>query len=98
MDMKINDLLQQNREEVLKLAHQHGASRVRVFGSVAKGEDTEASDLDLLVEMEPERDLLDMVAIKQDLEDLLGCRVHVVTEAAVSPYIRERVLKEAIHL
>lgn len=56
------------------------------------------SDLDLLVEMEPERSLLDLVAIKQDLEDLLGCKVHVVTEAAVSPYIRERVLKEAVHL
>ncbi|MFZ5451018.1 MAG: nucleotidyltransferase family protein [Thermodesulfobacteriota bacterium] len=77
--MKINELLRQKREEVLKLAHQHGASRVRVFGSVAKGEDTDASDLDLLVEMELERSLLDMVAIKQDLEDLLGCRVHVVT-------------------
>ena len=96
--MKINERLRQKREEVLKLAHQHGASRVRVFGSVAKGEDTEASDLDLLVEMEPERSLLDLVAIKQDLEDLLGCRVHVVTEAAVSPYLREKVLQEAVHL
>lgn len=96
--MKINELLRQKREEVLKLAHQHGASRVRVFGSVAKGEDTESSDLDLLVEMEPESDLLDMVAIKQDLEDLLGCRVHVVTEAAVSPYLREKVLQEAVNL
>jgi len=96
--MKINERLQQKREEVPKLAHQHGASRVRVFGSVAKGEDTEDSDLDLLVEMEPERSLLDIVAIKQNLEDLLGCRVHVVTEAAVSPYLRERVLNEAVHL
>ncbi|MDD2904395.1 MAG: nucleotidyltransferase family protein [Syntrophales bacterium] len=96
--MKVNERLRQKREEVLKLAHQHGASRVRVFGSVAKGEETEASDLDLLVEMEPERSLLDMVAIKQDLEDLLGCRVHVVTEATVSPYLREKVLQEAVHL
>ena len=71
---------------------------MRVFGSVARGEDTAASDLDLLVEMEPKRSLLDLVAIKQDLEDLLGCRVHVVTEAAVSPYLRERVLQEAVHL
>lgn len=96
--MKINEQLQQKREEVLKIAYQHGASRVRVFGSVAKGEDTESSDLDLLVEMEPESDLLDMVAIKQDLEDLLGCQVHVVTEAAVSPYLREKVLQEAVNL
>lgn len=96
--MRINERTREKREKVLNLAHQHGASRVRVFGSVAKGEDTEASDLDLLVEMEPERSLLDLVAIKQDLEDLLGCRVHVVTEAAVSPYLRERVLQEAVHL
>ena len=96
--MKINELLRQKREEVLKLAHQHGASRVRVFGSVAKGEDTESSDLDLLVEMEPGRSLLDLVAIKQDLEELLGCKVDVVTEASVSPYLRERVLNEAIGL
>jgi len=96
--MKINELLRQKREEVLKLAHQHGASRVRVFGSVAKGEDTESSDLDLLVEMEPGRSLLDLVAIKQDLEELLGCKVDVVTEASVSPYLRERVLNEAMSL
>jgi len=96
--MKIIERLREKREEVLKLAHQHGASRVRVFGSVAKDEDTEASDLDLLVEMESGRSLLDLVAIKQDLEELLGCRVHVVTEAAVSPYLRERVLQEAVHL
>ncbi len=96
--MKINERLRQKREEVLKLAHQHGASRVCVFGSVAKGDDTESSDLDLLVEMEPERSLLDLVAIKQDLEELLGCRVHMVTEAAVSPYIREMMLKEAVRL
>jgi predicted nucleotidyltransferase len=96
--MKVNEILRQKREEVLKLAHQHGAFRVRVFGSVAKGEDTEASDLDLLVEMEPERSLLDLVAIKQDLEDLLGCKVHMVTEAAVSPYFREKVMQEAVHL
>jgi len=96
--MKVNERLRQKREEVLKLAHQHGASQVRVFGSVAKGEDTVGSDLDLLVEMESGRSLLDLVAIKQDLEDLLGCRVHVVTEAAVSPYLRDLVLQEAVHL
>lgn len=65
---------------------------------MAKGEDTAASDLDLLVEMEPGRSLLDLVAIKQDLEDLLGCRVQVDTEAAVSPYLREKVLEEAVRL
>ena len=61
-------------------------------------ESTGASDLDLLVEMEPGRTLLDLVAIKQDLEELLGCKVDVVTEAAISPYLRDKVLHEAVHL
>ena len=56
------------------------------------------SDLDLLVKLEAGRSLLDLIAIKQDLEDLLGCQVDVVTEAAISPYIREKVLKEAVAL
>jgi hypothetical protein len=96
--MHIEEALRAKREEILRIAQRHGARNVRIFGSTARGETRGTSDLDLLVEMEPERSLLDLVAIKQDLEDLLGCKVHVVTEAAVSPYIRERVLKEAVHL
>ena len=95
--MKFMDLAH-NRREIIRIARQNGATNIRVFGSVARGEATEASDLDLLVEMEEDRSLLDIIAIKQDLEDLLGCRVHVVTEAAVSPYLKERVLKEAVPL
>lgn len=57
-----------------------------------------SAHLTLLVEMEPERSLFDLVAIKQDLEELLGCKVDVVTEAAVSPYLLERVLNEAVRL
>jgi len=69
-----------------------------VFGSFARGEECPDSDLDLLVDLEPGRDLLDIVAIKQDLEALLGRKVDVVTERAVSPYIRAAVLKEAAAL
>ena len=76
----------------------HGARNVRLFGSVARGEATETSDLDLLIEMEPGRTLLDIIAIKQDLEELLGCKVDVVTEAAISPYLRDKVLHEAVRL
>ena len=71
---------------------------VGIFGSVAKGKECPESDLDILVDLEPGRTLLDLVAVKQDLEDLLGCKVDVVTEAAVSPYIRENVLREAVSL
>ena len=71
---------------------------MRLFGSVARGEAMETSDLDLLIEMAPERTLLDVVAVKQDLEELLGCKVDVVTEAAISPYLRDKVLHEAVSL
>ena len=96
--MKLTDLLRLKKKEIQEIARQHGARNLRVFGSVARGEAAEGSDLDLLVEMEPGRSLLDLVAIKQDLEELLGCKVDVVTEAAVSPYLRQRVLNEAVSL
>ncbi|HEY7388373.1 MAG TPA: nucleotidyltransferase family protein [Bryobacteraceae bacterium] len=67
-----------------------------MFGSFARGEDNPASDLDLLIDLEPGRSLLDIVAIKQDLEDLLGISVDVVTERSISPYIRDAVLREAV--
>ena len=71
---------------------------MRVFGSRARGEARPDSDLDVLVTLTPGHSLLDLVAIKQDLEDLLGCAVDVVTEASISPYIRDNVLKEAVPL
>jgi predicted nucleotidyltransferase len=84
--------------DVLRVARLHGATSVRVFGSWARGEQSERSDLDLLVDLEAGRSLLDLVAIKQDLEDLLHCSVDVVTERSLSPWLRERVLAEAIPL
>ena len=69
--------------------------KLRVFGSYAAGEANETSDLDLLVRFEPGKDLLDLVALKQDLEELLGRQVDVVEEDALSPYIRDKVLQEA---
>ena len=81
-----------------RIATEHGAHNVRVFGSLARGEDSPGSDVDILIELEPGRSLLDIVAIKQDLEDLLARKVDVVTEAALSPYIRDRILQEAVGL
>jgi predicted nucleotidyltransferase len=94
----MNALLRERQSDIANVAARHGARNIRVFGSHAHGTAGPDSDLDLLVELDPGRSLLDLVAIKQDLEDLLGCRVDVVTEAALSPYIRDQVLTEAIDL
>lgn len=91
-------LVQQRRADILTIAARHGARSVRVFGSVARGDARQGSDIDLLVDLEPGRSLLDLIAIKQDLEDALRTPVDVVTEAGLSPYLRQQVLDEAITL
>jgi predicted nucleotidyltransferase len=70
---------------------------VKIFGSVARGE-TVTNDLDVLVKLEPNRDLLDLIALQQELEKALGVSVDVVTEEGLSPYLREQILSEAIPL
>ncbi len=91
-------VLQEYREQILDLARRHGARNVRVFGSLARGEGGDSSDLDLLVTLGEGRSLLDLVGLKQDLEDLVHRPVDVVTERALSPYLRERILSEAVPL
>ena len=87
-----------HRETILRLAAEHGARNVRVFGSVARGEADEASDLDLLVSLDRERSLIDHVALMQDLQDALGCSVDVVNEKCLHRRIRDKILAEAIPL
>jgi uncharacterized protein len=96
--MGARDLLESKREEILRIAAKHGASNVRVFGSVTRGEDGPESDVDLLIDLEPGRSLLDHVALLQDLEDILSRKVDVVNEKALDHYIRDRVLREATPL
>ena len=96
--MNIYNRLQERRTQVLVIAAKHGAYNVRVFGSVARHEADSASDIDLLVDMEPERSLLDLGGLLMDLQELLGCPVDVVTEKGLRGRIRERVLKEATAL
>lgn len=96
--MAIDKLLQDKREAVLALAARYGASNVRVFGSTARDEAGPESDIDLLVTLEASRSLLDQIALWQDLEDLLGRKVDVVTESALHHAIREQVLREAVPL
>jgi uncharacterized protein len=86
------------REDVLRIAADHGAGNVRVFGSVGRGEQGVSGDLDLLVDLAEGRNLFDLIALSNDLEESLGLDVDVVTEASLSPYIRDRALDEAVEL
>ena len=93
--MSIEELLKEKRLDILQVAARHGAHNVRVFGSAARGEADESSDIDLLVNMEADRSLLDVTALLADLRDLLGRRVDVVNEKGLYWLIRRRILKEA---
>lgn len=94
----LGKLIKEKREEILCLAAKHGAYNVRVFGSAARGEAGPASDVDLLVSVGPERTPFFPGGLLADLEELLGCKVDIVTEKALHWYIREQVLKEAVPL
>lgn len=94
--MDTYELLKAKREEILAIAAKHGARNIRIFGSVVRKEAGPTSDVDFLVEMEKGRSLLDLVGLWQDLEDLLGCKVDVLTDGGLSPYLRERIYAEAV--
>lgn len=96
--LTLDTLRSARRDEILRLAKQRGAHDVRVFGSVARGEANENSDLDLLVAWEPGRSLLDHAGLVQDLQDLLGVKVHIGTEKSLHWYVRDRILREATPL
>jgi len=96
--MTLEELLKAKREEILHVCAKYGARNVRVFGSIARGEADEQSDIDLIVEFEPDRTLLDHAGLWLELKELLGRKVDVVSERGIKPRIRERVLKEAVPL
>ncbi len=87
--------LQQRRHDIFRIAAQYGARNIRVFGSVARGDDRAHSDVDLLVDMDPDRSLLDIVGLGQDLEELLERKVDVLTGASLHPVLRDRILAES---
>jgi predicted nucleotidyltransferase len=90
--------LMSKRDQILKIAAQRGAKRIRLFGSAARGDSGPASDVDFLVDFEPGRSLLDQGGLLMDLQELLGCKVDVVSERGLRPRYRERVLREAVPL
>ena len=91
-------LLKKNKNSINKIAADHGALSVRIFGSFARGEENAYSDIDLLVELEPDRSLLDIIALKYEIEELTGRKVDVVTTKGISPYLAEQIIREAVPL
>jgi predicted nucleotidyltransferase len=87
--------LPQKRHDILRIEAQYGARNLRVFGSVARGDDREQSDVDLLVDMAPDRSLLDVAGLGQDLEELLDRKVDVSTTASLHSAIRDRLLADS---
>ena len=82
-------------EKLIRILKKHGAKKIEIFGSCARGEAKPGSDLDIIVEFEERKSLLELVGIEQELEDYLGIKVDLLTEASISPYLRDRIKKEA---
>jgi uncharacterized protein len=96
--MKLRQVLTEKREEILQIALRRGARNVRVFGSVARGEDDDLSDIDILVSFDPGTTLLGHMALTRELQELLECKVDVVSDRGLRPAIKDRVLQEATPL
>lgn len=86
------------KNSILKIAEKHGVTRVRLFGSMANGQAGPESDIDLLVNFDKSASLLDAIDFQQDLQRQLGCKVDVVDENALSIYMRDQILREAVSL
>ena len=93
--MNIAELVRSRRELILQIAARYGARNVRIFGSVVRGQARADSDVDLLVALGPGRSLLDQIGLEQELQTALGCRVEVVVEGGISPYLEAQIQAEA---
>ena len=96
--MKTLSSIRQYRPKIEEISARHGIDRFRVFGSVVSGGSTEDSDVDFLVKLQEKRDLLDLIAFSHEVGAVLHCKVDVVSEDGVSPYLREHIFKEAVFL
>jgi uncharacterized protein len=96
--MSLLDTLKAKRNEILLIAAKHGARNVRIFGSALKKVQRPDSDIDLLVEMERGRSLIDLVELNDALEAVLQRHVDVVTDGGISPFMKDRIYEEAVPL
>ncbi|HQL91383.1 MAG TPA: nucleotidyltransferase domain-containing protein [Syntrophales bacterium] len=96
--MNLREMVEMRRDEIIKVAVRHGARNIRLFGSAARGDADEKSDVDFLVDLESGRSLLDLGGLLMDLKEVLGRDVDVVTERGLNPRIRDQVLREAVAL
>jgi predicted nucleotidyltransferase len=94
--MITKEIFRQKREDIERIAAKHGVTNIRVFGSVARDQARQGSDVDLLIDVGPTISSWFPAGLILDLENLLGCNVEVVTEKGLNPHIRERVLREAV--
>ena len=92
------EFVRDRKSEILELAASHGARNARLFGSVARGDSREDSDVDLLVDLDAGRSLFDLGGLLMDLSDLLGAEVDLIEAGCLHPYVRDRVLAEAVPL
>lgn len=94
----MTQLIEQHRDAILRIAAKYGARNVRVFGSIIRGDATDTSDIDILIDLDSNRSLLDHVGLKQELEELLDRNVDIVVEGGISPYLEEQIHSEAVPL
>jgi len=96
--MTLDEVRRSKRDEILRIATEHGASNVRVFGSLARGDHSPSSDIDILVDMDPDRSLMDLGGLLMDLQAMLDARVDVATEEMLRPKVREGALRDVVPL
>ena len=97
-NMTLDQLRRRSRDEILRVAETYGAHNVRVFGSIARGEQSAISDIDFLVDLDPYRSLMDLGGLQMELQEALHIRVDVSTESMLRPTVRDQALRDAVPL
>jgi hypothetical protein len=90
------DLSKSTKEKIISILKEHGAKKISIFGSYARGVATNKSDLDIIVEFEAPKGLITFVGIENELSEILGIKVDLLTERSISPYLIDRIKKEAV--